>query len=127
MENGTIARVSRARRVVRALPWIAILVINGTVQLIRDAPVDAVVFAAVAVLIALDAAGVLPPPPAVRLPLGAMVIGGVLAALTKFVGQYETSWHYVFGVSIVAIVPVVVLFMLIEKRLVGGLTAGAVK
>ena len=48
-------------------------------------------------------------------------------ALTKFVGQYETSWHYVFGVSLVAIIPVVVLFMLIEKRLVGGLTAGSVK
>lgn len=48
-------------------------------------------------------------------------------ALTKFVGQYETSWQYVFGVSIVAIVPVIVLFMLIEKRLVGGLTAGSVK
>ncbi|MGV8913335.1 MAG: carbohydrate ABC transporter permease [Rhodoglobus sp.] len=48
-------------------------------------------------------------------------------ALTKFVGQYETSWHYVFGVSIVAIVPVVILFMLIEKRLIGGLTAGSVK
>jgi len=48
-------------------------------------------------------------------------------ALTKFVGQYETSWQYVFGVSIVAIVPVVILFMIIEKRLVGGLTAGSVK
>lgn len=48
-------------------------------------------------------------------------------ALTKFVGQYETSWQYVFGVSIVAILPVVLLFMLIEKRLVGGLTAGSVK
>ena len=48
-------------------------------------------------------------------------------ALTKFVGQYSTSWQYVFGVSIVAIIPVVVLFMLIEKRLVGGLTAGSVK
>ncbi|RZS64141.1 carbohydrate ABC transporter membrane protein 2 (CUT1 family) [Agromyces ramosus] len=48
-------------------------------------------------------------------------------ALTKFVGQYETSWHYVFGVSIVAIIPVVILFMIIEKRLVGGLTAGSVK
>jgi multiple sugar transport system permease protein len=48
-------------------------------------------------------------------------------ALTKFVGQYETSWQYVFGVSIVAILPVVILFMLIEKRLVGGLTAGSVK
>jgi len=33
----------------------------------------------------------------------------------------------VFGVSIVAIIPVVILFMLIEKRLVGGLTAGSVK
>ena len=48
-------------------------------------------------------------------------------ALTKFVGQYETSWQYVFGVSIVAILPVIILFMLIEKRLVGGLTAGSVK
>lgn len=48
-------------------------------------------------------------------------------ALTKFVGQYETSWQYVFGVSLVAIVPVVILFMLIEKKLVGGLTAGSVK
>ena len=48
-------------------------------------------------------------------------------ALTKFVGQYETSWHYVFGVSIVAVLPAVILFRLIEKRLVGGLTAGSVK
>lgn len=48
-------------------------------------------------------------------------------ALTKFVGQYETSWHYVFGVSVVAIVPVVLLFLAIEKRLVGGLTAGSLK
>nr|WP_203417295.1 carbohydrate ABC transporter permease [Jiangella ureilytica] len=48
-------------------------------------------------------------------------------ALTKFVGQYESAWQYVFGVSIVGIVPVVILFALIEKRLVAGLTAGAVK
>ncbi|AZA13854.1 carbohydrate ABC transporter permease [Corynebacterium choanae] len=48
-------------------------------------------------------------------------------ALTKFIGQYDTSWHYVFGVSIVAIVPVVILFAVIEKRLVSGLTAGSIK
>lgn len=48
-------------------------------------------------------------------------------ALTKFVGQYATAWQYVFGVSIVAIVPVIILFALIEKRLIGGLAAGAVK
>lgn len=48
-------------------------------------------------------------------------------ALTKFVGQYDSAWQYVFGVSIVGIVPVVILFALIERRLVSGLTAGAVK
>lgn len=48
-------------------------------------------------------------------------------ALTKFVGQYATSWQYVFGVSVVGIVPVVILFALIERRLVAGLTAGGVK
>lgn len=48
-------------------------------------------------------------------------------ALTKFVGQYATSWQFVFSVSILSIVPVVILFFFIEKRLIGGLAAGAVK
>ena len=48
-------------------------------------------------------------------------------ALTKFIGQYDSAWQYVFAISVVAIVPVVVLFALIEKRLVAGLTAGGVK
>jgi multiple sugar transport system permease protein len=48
-------------------------------------------------------------------------------ALTKFVGQYATSWQYVFGVSVVGIIPVVILFAIIERRLVAGLTAGGVK
>ena len=48
-------------------------------------------------------------------------------ALPKFFGLYKADWQYIFAVSIVAIIPVVILFSLIEKRLVGGLTAGAVK
>jgi len=48
-------------------------------------------------------------------------------ALTKFFGQYDTSWQYVFSMSLVAIVPVVLLFALIERHLVSGLTAGGVK
>lgn len=48
-------------------------------------------------------------------------------ALTKFAGQYDTAWQYVFGISAVAIVPVVVLFAAIERRLVAGLIAGSVK
>lgn len=80
MSDRSARTASRARQIVRALPWIAILVIIGTVQLIRDAPVDSVIFAVVAVLIALDAAGVLPQPPAVQVPLAALVVAGVLAA-----------------------------------------------
>ncbi|MGO4616715.1 carbohydrate ABC transporter permease [Nocardia sp. 2YAB30] len=48
-------------------------------------------------------------------------------ALTKFVGQYDTAWQYVFAISTVGIIPVVLLFALIDKRLVAGLTAGSVK
>lgn len=48
-------------------------------------------------------------------------------ALWSFVGQYQTKWQYVFGVSIVAIVPAIILFALIEKKLVSGLTAGSIK
>jgi multiple sugar transport system permease protein len=48
-------------------------------------------------------------------------------ALSKFVGQYDAAWQYLFGVSIVAIVPSVLLFFAIEKYLAGGLTAGSVK
>ncbi|RZS44849.1 carbohydrate ABC transporter membrane protein 2 (CUT1 family) [Herbihabitans rhizosphaerae] len=48
-------------------------------------------------------------------------------ALTKFVGQYDSAWQYVFGVSLIGILPVVILFSMIEKHLVAGLTAGGVK
>jgi multiple sugar transport system permease protein len=48
-------------------------------------------------------------------------------ALTRFIGQYESAWQYVFAVSIIGILPVVALFALIEKHLVSGLTAGGVK
>jgi len=48
-------------------------------------------------------------------------------ALTKFIGQYDSAWQYVFAISVVAIVPVVILFALIERRLVGGLTAGSLR
>lgn len=48
-------------------------------------------------------------------------------SLPRFFGLYAAQWQYIFGVSVVAILPVVILFGLIEKRLAGGLTAGAVK
>ncbi|MFN8623703.1 MAG: carbohydrate ABC transporter permease, partial [Chloroflexota bacterium] len=47
--------------------------------------------------------------------------------VTVFIGLYDVQWQYLFAASLVAIVPVVILFILIEKWLVGGLTAGSVK
>ncbi len=40
---------------------------------------------------------------------------------------YIRDWQYLFTTAMVAVVPVIILFSLIEKRLIGGLTAGAVK
>jgi multiple sugar transport system permease protein len=47
--------------------------------------------------------------------------------LTSYVTAYVQHWNSLFAASLIAIVPVVVLFALIERHLVGGLTAGSVK
>ena len=44
-----------------------------------------------------------------------------------FNGYNMIEWQYLFAASIFAIVPVVILFMSIEKNLTSGLTAGGVK
>ena len=47
--------------------------------------------------------------------------------ISSYVTGYEQHWDELFAASIIAIVPVVILFAIIEKHLVGGLTAGSVK
>jgi multiple sugar transport system permease protein len=47
--------------------------------------------------------------------------------LDQFIGQYTVDWQHLFGASVVATIPVLILFTLIERRVVGGLTAGSVK
>lgn len=47
--------------------------------------------------------------------------------ISAYVTGYEQNWSQMFAASIIAIVPVVVLFAFIEKHLIGGLTAGSVK
>ena len=37
------------------------------------------------------------------------------------------EWHYLMAAALIAVVPVVILFISIERWLVKGLTAGAVK
>src|SRR5437867_697907 len=47
--------------------------------------------------------------------------------ITSYVTAYVQHWNSLFAASIIPIVPVVVLFAVIERHLVGGLTAGSVK
>jgi multiple sugar transport system permease protein len=49
------------------------------------------------------------------------------SGLFRLVGKFSTQWHYLMAASIMAIIPVVILFLYIEKNLVSGLTSGAVK
>ncbi|HHU40412.1 MAG TPA: carbohydrate ABC transporter permease [Propionibacterium sp.] len=48
-------------------------------------------------------------------------------AMPRFLGLYVQDWQYLFTTALIAVVPVIILFGFIEKRLIGGLTAGAVK
>jgi multiple sugar transport system permease protein len=47
--------------------------------------------------------------------------------ITSYVTAYVQHWNLLFAASVIAIVPVVALFALIERHLVGGLTAGGVR
>jgi multiple sugar transport system permease protein len=47
--------------------------------------------------------------------------------MRAYITGYEQHWDQLFAASVIAVVPVVILFALIEKHLVGGLTAGSVK
>ncbi len=48
-------------------------------------------------------------------------------AIALFQGQNSTLWGLVFAASIIAVVPVIVVFLLFQRHFVQGLTAGAVK
>ncbi|CDN52161.1 carbohydrate ABC transporter permease [Neorhizobium galegae] len=47
--------------------------------------------------------------------------------LASFVGQYETPMSAVLGAALVFSLPAIVFFLLIQRKIVAGLTAGAVK
>jgi multiple sugar transport system permease protein len=48
-------------------------------------------------------------------------------ALNSFIGQYQVDWQHLFAGSVIATVPVIILFAAIERKVVSGLTAGSIK
>ncbi len=49
-----------------------------------------------------------------------------LAAYT-FVGQYNTDWQYTMTALMMAVLPSIAMFILLQKHIVKGVTAGAIK
>jgi len=47
--------------------------------------------------------------------------------LASFIGRFTIEWNLLMAGSLLATVPVIVLFLLVEKHLVTGLSAGALK
>ncbi|MEC2346526.1 carbohydrate ABC transporter permease [Paenibacillus barengoltzii] len=48
-------------------------------------------------------------------------------ALANFQGQYTTQWGIVFAGSLIAVIPIILLFLLLQRYFIAGITAGAVK
>lgn len=48
-------------------------------------------------------------------------------AIALFQGQYATSWGIVFAASAIAVLPVIAIFVALQRQFIGGITAGALK
>ena len=48
-------------------------------------------------------------------------------AITLFRGQYQVPWGQILAAAVVATVPVAAIVLVAQRRIVAGLTSGAVK
>lgn len=49
------------------------------------------------------------------------------ANIHKFLDAYGTKWNYIMAYGMILVLPVIILFVFMQKYIVGGLTSGAVK
>jgi len=51
----------------------------------------------------------------------------ITAGIFNFLGQYGTKWSYLSAFAVVTILPVIIIFVFMQKYIISGLTSGAVK
>lgn len=51
----------------------------------------------------------------------------IQVGMRDFVGQYSTDWGLLMSAVVLSLIPVILFFMVVQKKLVTGLSAGAVK
>lgn len=61
------------------------------------------------------------------LTLGGRNVRPITVAIQTLIGEYQIEWGLLTAGGIVGAMPTTILFLIVQKRLVGGLTQGAVK
>ncbi len=51
----------------------------------------------------------------------------ITAGMFNFMGQYGIAWNYLMAFGVVTILPVLLIFIFMQKYIISGLTSGAVK
>ena len=51
----------------------------------------------------------------------------ITAGIFNFLGQFGTKWSYLTAFAVVTIIPVLLIFIFMQKYIISGLTSGAVK
>ncbi len=51
----------------------------------------------------------------------------IQAGLLAFQGTYKTQWNYLMAGVIITVIPVIIVYLMMQKHIISGLTAGAVK
>ncbi len=47
--------------------------------------------------------------------------------IAMFMGEYQTEWNELMAASLAASIPVIIVYLIADKYLIGGLTAGAIR
>ena len=48
-------------------------------------------------------------------------------ALANFSGEYSVDWNSLLAMSVISMIPVLIVFVTLQKYIIGGMTAGGVK
>ena len=59
--------------------------------------------------------------------LGSAKKATVSMAIYSFVGRYNRDWQFVFAALMLVVLPMLILFIILQKHIIAGMTAGAVK
>lgn len=51
----------------------------------------------------------------------------ITAGIFNFLGQYGTLWSHLTAFAVVTIIPVIIIFVFMQKYIISGLTSGAIK